>query len=436
MPPPAPDILSTISETDQLIFKRLCNPAKVDFSVDASQNISDVRLSPLPSRSSPPARKSTFAQAVDASHERPRLASPPIMRSRERPSMSSPPPPMAGSSPPRRAASPSGPAGPSLAPVPGPLSSKDEERHRRHSNLLHLAKMKHMGTKLTRDFSMEDSADEMQFEIDYQENNQDVASAVAMMKGALGMGMTGIEMANAKWGPFLNLTGLSTTVATDMSRYNRPLEKIYRRYWRKRSMNPVLELLFLIGGSVLLTHFGNKGGPAIKMLLSTFLGGGGGGNSANEQKFSQRGFDPRQVPINDPPAAPQQPPPRDTTPRRSLRPPGSGPREPIRDGPPKEPSRELNPNAGAASTSADQGTTRYAPPAPSRPTAALIFPIAGTPLRNHRGEPPIMSLPTVIEEIVEPAPPPPRPSAPAPAEDIDTATFDKLMREVIQEEEA
>ena len=55
----------------------------------------------------------------------------------------------------------------------------------------------------------------------------------------------------------LRLNGWSGEVTSDMERYNRPLSKIYQRYWRKGSVSPFLELGFLLFGSLIVHHFKN-----------------------------------------------------------------------------------------------------------------------------------------------------------------------------------
>lgn len=405
-PAPSP----AISETDMLIFRRLCNPQKVDLSNEPPE---DVKLSPLPKTSRPPPPaysspppKSTFAKALETPAKR---MPPPPPSFREGP-RAAPPSPPAYPSPHRP------PPSPPAAPAPEDPSA---EMHRRHANLLHLEKMRQMGTKLTREFTMEDSSEVTQFEIDYQENNQSVTNAVGMMKGAIGLGFTGLEMANAKFGPFLNLTGLSASACQDMSRYNQPLERIYRRFFRKKAMSPVTELLMLIFGTIFMTHFGNKGGPMVKMLLSTFMGGamgGGGGGGMSQPEFTQRGFDPRTMPATErppppPPAAPSMPAPES---RKTMRRPGTA-RTPVPAAapPPPPPPAVINPPP---------------PPPPRLQSVAMVFPIAGTPLKGMRAsqEPPIMALPTVIEEITDEEK----------SADLDRDTFERLMKEVSQEEDA
>ena len=77
----------------------------------------------------------------------------------------------------------------------------------------------------------------------------------------------------------MNLNGWSDSITSDMTRYNAPLERIYRRVWRKGgSINPFLELGFLIVSSMVMWHFKSKLG----------LGGGGG---AEEEEVGGVGLD-------------------------------------------------------------------------------------------------------------------------------------------------
>ena len=45
--------------------------------------------------------------------------------------------------------------------------------------------------------------------------------------------------------------------ACEMSRFDRPLNRLYARYWRRGSINPFLELGFLVFGSMIIHHFKN-----------------------------------------------------------------------------------------------------------------------------------------------------------------------------------
>ena len=62
------------------------------------------------------------------------------------------------------------------------------------------------------------------------------------MKDIIKLGLTGIEGANEHFGPFVNLKGWAKNATRDMSRYDSCLEKIYKRYWRRGSVNPFMDL--------------------------------------------------------------------------------------------------------------------------------------------------------------------------------------------------
>jgi len=354
------------------------------------------------------------------------------------------------------------------------------EKRLKHALLLQLSKMKQMKVPLTRDFTMEDSIDDIQFEIDHQENNTAVINAVNMGKGIIGVGFNVLELGNNRIGPFLNLSGLGQSACVNMDRYNGPLEKIYRKYFRKHAQNPIQELLFLIGGTIVMTHLGNKGGPLIKALLTMFLGGGsGGGNSAQtindaakafksqstppsappETAFTQRGYDPRNVP---PPtfAAPSAPPAPPSTTRKTLRRPGFSdgggggaqyfiPPQPQQPQAPT-PSVQIPAPPTTAPVPPPPKPVLVPPPQPPppirhppTPATVLVFPLAGTPVRGNirRGDTEThMSLPTVIEEIVEETKPKLADAVVVEPdeddhEDLSSTAFETLMREVLAEDE-
>lgn len=114
------------------------------------------------------------------------------------------------------------------------------------------------GVKLSRDFSMRDSLTELEFELQKQNSNLNSASAVANMRDMMRLGFNGVEMANAKFGPFLCLDGWASSLTADMRRFDSPLEKLHKRYWRKQQMSPLMELGMIILGSLAMHHFKTK----------------------------------------------------------------------------------------------------------------------------------------------------------------------------------
>ncbi len=124
--------------------------------------------------------------------------------------------------------------------------------------LMELKKLRMQGCHLTREYSTKDKLEDIKYEYERQKMNLDCINSVALMSDGLKLGLSGIEMLNNKLGPFLQLHGWSESVTQDMSRYNHVLERIYRKYWRHGSFNPLVELGMLLVGSMMMFHFQSK----------------------------------------------------------------------------------------------------------------------------------------------------------------------------------
>ena len=205
----------------------------------------------------------------------------------------------------------------SVRPSPTRLSEQQRsrlqvEKTREKQVLLHeLSRMQMSGSQLCRDLSMEDNLADIEYELNRTKAKDDCVSTVAFMKDAIKFGVTGIEMVNSKF-KVLKLNGWSSEATRDMNRYDRSLTKLYTRYMRKGSVSPILELGFLLFGSMILCHMKNS-----------FMGGMMGGASPAATQASQP--PPRQppppsrnVPFNRPAAAPAAATPA-AAPRRTMR---------------------------------------------------------------------------------------------------------------------
>ncbi len=132
-----------------------------------------------------------------------------------------------------------------------------EEKRREKTVFLHeLNRMKMAGSIPTRNYDESDDLADIQYECSRIKANEDQVSTVSFMKDFIKLGATGLELMNNKFN-ILRLNGWSGEVTSDMERYNRPLSKIYQRYWRKGSVSPFLELGFLLFGSLIVHHFKN-----------------------------------------------------------------------------------------------------------------------------------------------------------------------------------
>lgn len=114
--------------------------------------------------------------------------------------------------------------------------------------------------KLTREWSVEgNTLDELQFELDRINSELSATGIIDMAKSGIKFGVSGIEM-------FLKQQGLDAAdgwynnSCKDMSKFNRPLTRLYKKYWRNTQLSPMMELGYLLGGSLAWTIAENKMG--------------------------------------------------------------------------------------------------------------------------------------------------------------------------------
>jgi len=110
----------------------------------------------------------------------------------------------------------------------------------------------------SRIFDQDSSMRSVELEFNRQKVAADTANATVFMKNILMMLFTGIEMANKRFGPWLELNGWSGSCQRDMDKYDAPLSRIYARIFRHGSINPFLELGMLVGGSLIMYHAQQK----------------------------------------------------------------------------------------------------------------------------------------------------------------------------------
>lgn len=148
----------------------------------------------------------------------------------------------------------------------GPAGEDPEDAHtwqdiqlEKQAALLEIDRLrKQQGVKISRNFTMRDHLSDMQFEIRRHLTTIDEANMVKFMSDGMRLACTGIELANSKLGPFLELDGWAMDVTSDMTRYESALTKLYRKYWRRSSMSPEMELAFALVGSLAMHHFKRK----------------------------------------------------------------------------------------------------------------------------------------------------------------------------------
>ena len=137
--------------------------------------------------------------------------------------------------------------------------------------------------RLSKDFTLEDSADDMTLEIRKHALAMDEASNVNMMRDGLKLVVTGLEMVNNRIG-LLDLEGWSTDVCRDMNKHDKALGAIYRKYWRRSTSNsPEMDICMSLAASMGFHHMKRK---MSKQIMSS-AGRGGAGPSAPPATFAR-----------------------------------------------------------------------------------------------------------------------------------------------------
>jgi len=114
--------------------------------------------------------------------------------------------------------------------------------------------------KLTREWSVnEHTLNELQFELDRINSEINANGIVDMAKSGIKFGVSGLEMLLKQQG-LDAADGWYNNSCRDMSKYNRPLTRLYKKYWRNSQLSPMMELGYLLGGSLAWTIAENKMG--------------------------------------------------------------------------------------------------------------------------------------------------------------------------------
>jgi hypothetical protein len=161
------------------------------------------------------------------------------------------------------ASQPSKPSEPPPAVIPEVVENIDESLEKQ-ACLLELQRLQQQGVQLTRNFNKDDSLQSLQFELRRKLMEQQEVQTVNMLRDGMSLVFTGIEMANNRFGPILDLNGWAAHVSKDMARFEQPLSRMYRKYYRKSQMSPEAEVLCAIVASAVMFHVSKKfSGPSV-----------------------------------------------------------------------------------------------------------------------------------------------------------------------------
>ena len=180
--------------------------------------------------------------------------------------------------------------GPPTAKKGSKENANSRIRREKQAYLIELDAMKLNGISLSREFTMDDMLDEITFEYVRHSRNEEAREAVATMKQYVLYFVAGVLVVN-HFAKIFDLTGWTEAVQSKLEDpATRPLlHRLYRKWFRRGPPNEEMQLVFMIGGSLITTHLMNKGlnslagTDAAKAAPTTpvapaMFGGQGGGN--------------------------------------------------------------------------------------------------------------------------------------------------------------
>lgn len=130
--------------------------------------------------------------------------------------------------------------------------------------------------KLHRHLSMSDSLEAIQYQYDRANMIASTNQTVDWAKMGIKMGSGVLENVLKQFGLTM-VDGFSKNLCQDMNKFNKPLTKMYRKYWRRGTSSPEMELAMIVFGALAMTVITNKG----------FLGGSAKPKAAPTEPFAR-----------------------------------------------------------------------------------------------------------------------------------------------------
>lgn len=129
------------------------------------------------------------------------------------------------------------------------------EIRRAKRQLLFLLRRKYPDEFKSCGWSMQTPKFELEYELSSREESDNERDHLYMWKTFLKIFLHGIEFVNKKWlGNALHLKGWAKAITRDMSKFDRPMLTLYKQFCGKRARSPVIDMLFIIFGSMVLWH--------------------------------------------------------------------------------------------------------------------------------------------------------------------------------------
>lgn len=145
-----------------------------------------------------------------------------------------------------------------VASVHAPTLSKQDMLKEKFGYLRKLEALERKGQRLTKNYTMESSLDEMKGEYEMIVSEKEKEASVRFQAKMLMACVTGITFLNQRFDPFdVNLEGWDETVQENVSDYDDVFAELHDKYRSKAKIAPELKLLFMLGGSAVMAHMSN-----------------------------------------------------------------------------------------------------------------------------------------------------------------------------------
>ena len=136
--------------------------------------------------------------------------------------------------------------------------SKEEILREKFIYLKKLEELERRGVRLTQKYSMDSNLDEMKGEYEMLKEEKSRDNSKKFQAKMLMACVTGIEFLNNKFDPFnVKLDGWGENLHENVSDYDDVFGELHDKYKSKASLAPELKLMFMLGGSAVMTHMTN-----------------------------------------------------------------------------------------------------------------------------------------------------------------------------------
>ena len=289
--------LTTMSETDHIMFTVLSNVERVDLSAisrlpNAAPEVRIEELPDIPEEVPPPARPPSpyepYRPASDMPAEAPQAPpEPPLPHAPEVPPevprIPQETPDMPPERPPPEDVPPEEVSPPERRPFEETRVESETDILTKQTILCDLQKMEMQGVRLSKVWTIDDRLEDLMLEMRRHTLAMDERANVNMMRDGMRLMITGIEMVNNRIG-LLDLEGWSSDVCRDLNKHDANLGRIYRKYWkRSTSTSPEMDIALSLLGSMGIHH--------MKRTMSKQLVSGASARNAgfgNAFRFSRR----------------------------------------------------------------------------------------------------------------------------------------------------